>query len=221
MKKLTLRTKILCLLFLIALGIITVIGSCKFDMNEILKTVETMPIGLKALSMIGLIAAQIFLAFLPGEPLELASGYLFGAWSGTLICLIGSFIGTLLVYCLVRVFRHKIIDVMFDSDKVKEAENLVASKKSLFWIFVLFLIPGSPKDVMTYVVSLGNVHLFKWLTLTTIGRIPSIITSTFLSASFKSGDLVMTLMIAMATLFLVGGGAIYYKTVIQKKDKIV
>ena len=140
MKKLTLRTKILCLLFLIALGIITVIGLCKFDMNEILKTVETMPIGLKALSMIGLIAAQIFLAFLPGEPLELASGYLFGAWSGTLICLIGSFIGTLLVYCLVRVFRHKIIDVMFDSDKVKEAENLVASKKSMFWIFVLFLI---------------------------------------------------------------------------------
>ena len=110
---------------------------------------------------------------------------------------------------------------MFDSDKVKEAENLVASKKSMFWIFVLFLIPGSPKDVMTYVVSLGNVHLAKWLTLTTIGRIPSIITSTFLSASFKSGDLVMTLMIAMVTLFLVGGGAIYYKTVIQKKDKIV
>ncbi len=219
--KMSTKNKMILLSCVIVLAIITVVSLLNFDMNKILETVEAMPIGLKVLSMIGLIAAQIFLAFLPGEPLELASGYLFGAWNGTLICLIGSFLGTLLVYGLVRIFRHKIIDVMFASDKVKEAEALIASKKSMFWIFVLFLIPGSPKDVMTYLVSLGNIRLVKWLALTTIGRIPSIITSTFLSASFKSGDLVMTIMIALITLLLVIGGAIYYKRVIQKNDKIV
>ncbi len=104
MKKLTLRTKILCLLFLIALGIITVIGLCKFDMNEILKAVEIMPIGLKALSMIGLIAAQIFLAFLPRRAFRTGKRIFIWGMERDIDLSYWFFIGTLLVYCLVHVF---------------------------------------------------------------------------------------------------------------------
>lgn len=80
--KMSTKNKMILLSCVIVLAIITVVSLLNFDMNKILETVEAMPIGLKVLSMIGLIAAQIFLAFLPGEPLELASGYLFGAWNG-------------------------------------------------------------------------------------------------------------------------------------------
>ena len=75
--------------------------------------------------MIALIALQIFLAFLPGEPLELASGYIFGSFQGTIVCLIGSMIGTIIVYYLARIFQHSIIDKMFDQSKVAEVKKII------------------------------------------------------------------------------------------------
>ena len=64
------------------------------DFNDVIYEIETLPYFTKVSAMIALIALQIFLAFLPGEPLELASGYIFGSFQGTIVCLIGSMIGT-------------------------------------------------------------------------------------------------------------------------------
>lgn len=185
------------------------------DMQGLLQQIETMPLLIKYTAMIVLTSMQIFLAFLPGEPLELASGYLFGAWQGTAVCLIGSFLGTAIVYGLVQIFRHSIIDKMFDHEKVEEVGGLFTTKKGLFWVFILFLIPGSPKDILTYLVSLGNINLLKWLLLTTIGRIPSIVTSTFLSDSLKEGNLMLSFLIATVTLILVLLGTLFYKKIVK------
>lgn len=78
-------------------------------------------------------------------------------------------------------------------------------------MFLIFLIPGSPKDLMTYVVSLSNIALWKWLLLTTVGRIPSIITSTFMSGSIKEGNYLMAIVILIVTIALVGAGGYMYK----------
>ena len=76
---------------------------------------------------------------------------------------------------------------------------------------MIFLIPGSPKDLMTYVVSLSNIALWMWLLLTTVGRIPSIITSTFMSGSIKEGNYLMAIVILIVTIALVGAGGYMYK----------
>lgn len=190
---------------------------CCIDMNQCIEFIKIYPVYLKIFIFIAITALQIVFAFLPGEPLELAAGYLFGPWLGTLVCLIGSFIGTLCVYCLVKIFKHHIIDVMFKSDKVEEVCQLFSSQKGLFWIFILFLIPGTPKDVITYVASLGNIDLKKWLILTTIGRIPSVVTSTFLSGSLKSGEIFTAIMIFLITVILTVTGMIVYKKMTNKK----
>lgn len=190
------------------------------DMKEILTSMNELPILLKYMVMIALISLQIFMAFLPGEPLELASGYLFGAWQGTLICLIGSCLGTAIVYFIVKVFKRSVIDLLFDEKKVNEVSGLFASKKGMIWTFVLFLIPGSPKDIMTYLVSLGNIKLFQWLMLTTIGRIPSIVTSTFLSGSLKEGNIIGAIFVAMITILLVVGGTLFYKKMVKTNEKV-
>lgn len=64
---------------------------------------------------------------------------------------------------------------------------------------------------MTYVVSLSNIALWKWLLLTTVGRMPSIITSTFMSGSIKEGNYLMAIVILIVTLALVGAGGYMYK----------
>lgn len=212
-------TWILLGIFTIILIVSGVYALIHMDMETLLAQIKALPLVIKYMVMILLTSMQIFLAFLPGEPLELASGYLFGAWQGTAVCLVGSFLGTAIVYGLVQVFRHSIIDKMFDQDKVEEVGSLFATKKGMFWVFILFLIPGSPKDVMTYIVSLGNISLIKWLLLTTIGRIPSIVTSTFLSGSLKEGNVMIAVLIGCITLVLVLFGTLFYKKIL-KTNKI-
>lgn len=189
------------------------------DMNQISRLLEDIPHGLREILMIVLIAAQIFLAFLPGEPLELAAGFLFGSIGGTLLCLVGSLLGTALVYLLVQRYGKRLVSVFFKQEQLNEFSGVLKKRNSMLWIFLLFLIPGTPKDIMTYVVSLSNVALGKWLLLTTVGRIPSIVTSTFLSGSLKEGNFIMAAGVAIFTILLVIAGGFVYKR--MKEDTAI
>ena len=76
------------------------------------------------LAMIGMMAFQIIVAIVPGEPLEIGAGYAFGAWEGTLLCLIGSVLGSLLVFCFVRKFGVKIVELFFPREKIQSISFL-------------------------------------------------------------------------------------------------
>lgn len=204
-------------LLLAGAGLGLLFGS--IDMNQISRMLEDIPHGLREILMIVLIAAQIFLAFLPGEPLELAAGFLFGSVGGTLLCLVGSLLGTALVYLLVQRYGKRLVTVFFKQEQLNEFTGVLKKRNSMLWIFLLFLIPDTPKDIMTYVVSLSNIALGKWLLLTTVGRIPSIVTSTFLSGSLKEGNFVAAAGVAILTILLVIAGGFAYKR--MKEDTAI
>lgn len=211
----TLKKTNLFIILLIFLSFMTIYTLSNYQIDEIIKQIKLLPYFIKVLAMISLIALQIFLAFLPGEPLELASGYIFGSFEGTIICLIGSMIGTVIVYYLARLFQYTIIDKMFSDSQIAEVQKLFSSKKSKFWLFVILLIPGSPKDIITYLVSLSDIELKHWVLLATIGRIPSIVTSTYLVGSLKEGKIILAGFIFLITIILVVVGAIYYKKIVN------
>lgn len=204
--------KKIALISIISIAVLVLIGIFfTLDINKILEYAKSMPHGIKELFMILIVTLQIFIAFIPGEPIELAAGYMFGSLWGTIICLIGSFLGTIVVYYLVKTFGSKVINLMFKKEQIKKVEGLFEKKKNLMWIFILFLIPGTPKDVMTYLVSLTNIKLYRWLIVTTIGRIPSIITSTFITGSIREQNYLMAIIVGVITVFLVVFGFFYYK----------
>ncbi|WP_329379775.1 TVP38/TMEM64 family protein [Anaerofustis butyriciformans] len=204
--------KKIALISIISIAVLVLIGIFfTLDINKILEYAKSMPHGIKELFMILIVTLQIFIAFIPGEPIELAAGYMFGSVWGTIICLVGSFLGTIVVYYLVKTFGSKVINLMFKKEQIKKVEGLFEKKKNLMWIFILFLIPGTPKDVMTYLVSLTNIKLYRWLIVTTIGRIPSIITSTFITGSIREQNYLMAIIVGVITVFLVVFGFFYYK----------
>ncbi|MCO8193141.1 TVP38/TMEM64 family protein [Anaerofustis sp. NSJ-163] len=204
--------KKIALISIISIAVLVLLGIFfTLDINKILEYAKSMPHGIKELFMILIVTLQIFIAFIPGEPIELAAGYMFGSLWGTIICLIGSFLGTIVVYYLVKTFGSKVINLMFKKEQIKKVEGLFEKKKNLMWIFILFLIPGTPKDVMTYLVSLTNIKLYRWLIVTTIGRIPSIITSTFITGSIREQNYLMAIIVGVITVFLVVFGFFYYK----------
>ena len=125
-----------------------------------------------------LLVVQMIVAFIPGEPFEIAAGYAFGWLEGTVLCLAGSLIGSVIVFSAVRTVGKKLLYVFFTSREIDRVSLLNNSKRFNSLIFAVFLIPGTPKDIMSYFVGLSKMKLGQWLFISTIAKIPSIITST-------------------------------------------
>lgn len=128
--------------------------------------------------MIAVVAVQILVALIPGEPFEFAAGYAFGVWQGLLLCMTGSFLGGALAMLLARKFGMKLVKALFPKQDIENLAIFRDPRRLRLLTFILFLIPGTPKDVMVYALGLTPMSILQGMTLTTLARIPSIITST-------------------------------------------
>jgi uncharacterized membrane protein YdjX (TVP38/TMEM64 family) len=127
---------------------------------------------------IGMVAFQIIIAIIPGEPLEIGAGYAFGAVEGSLLCMIGILIGSVCVFLFSRYFGVRVVEAIYPREKIKKLKFLNNPKKLNALVFILFFIPGTPKDLMTYFMGLTPMKLTTWILISSTARIPSIITST-------------------------------------------
>ncbi len=127
---------------------------------------------------LGMMTLQVIVAFLPAEPLEIAAGYAFGAFWGTLLVWAGLILGSLAVFLFVRKLGVKAVEVFFPREQIDSVRFLNDEKKLGAAAFFLFLIPGTPKDLLTYCAGLTKIRLVPWLLLTSIARLPSVLTST-------------------------------------------
>lgn len=127
---------------------------------------------------VGMVAFQIIIAIIPGEPLEIGAGYAFGAIEGTLLCMVGILIGSVLVFLFSRYFGVRAVEAIYPRDKIKRLKFLNDPKKLNTFAFILFFIPGTPKDLLTYFMGLTPMKLSTWILISSTARIPSVITST-------------------------------------------
>lgn len=162
-------------------------------------------------------AIQVIVAFIPGEIVEVAAGVLFGPWWGTLFCLIAETLGSVIVILLVRKFGRRLVESLYPREKLDALPILNDPKKRNTFIFLLFAIPGTPKDFLTYIIGLTKVSIPMYILLTFFARIPSVITSTFMGASIGDGKLIQAVIILSATAVVSGIGYLVYLA-IQKKN---
>ncbi len=168
---------------------------------------------------LGIQLLQIFVAFIPGEPVELLLGYLWGPWLGMLTCLIGIFIGTLTIFLLVRRFGMPFVKKIVGTDDLTKYKFLANKNKLELTVFVLFFIPGTPKDALTYIAPIAPISPIKYLLIATFARIPSIITSTILGDSIAEGDYILAVAVFVITAIISILGIIFGNKFIEKKQK--
>lgn len=151
------------------------------------------PVGV--LILLGLQLLQIVVAFIPGEVVQVAAGMLYGPLFGTLIVLLGCVISSSLIYMLVHKLGAPFVRAMVDEKHLVKFYEFERSGKLNLIVFILFLIPGMPKDVFTYLVPLTNMRMRAFLVLSTVGRIPGVIISTYAAAGLADGDITTSLII--------------------------
>ncbi|MGI6498573.1 MAG: TVP38/TMEM64 family protein [Oscillospiraceae bacterium] len=130
------------------------------------------------LAFIGMMALQIIIAFIPGEPLEIGAGYAFGFWEGTLLCMIGIILGSSLVFGMTRKWGTRLVALFFPMEKIRSLKFLQDGKRLHTLIFFLFFIPGTPKDLLTYMAGLTPIAFKTYFFISNVARIPSVVTST-------------------------------------------
>lgn len=170
------------------------------------------------LAYIGIIILQIVVAIIPGEPFEIAAGYAFGAIEGTIICMLGSAIGGTLVFLLVRKFGIKLVEVFVSVDKINSLKFLQDEKKRDILIFLLFFIPGTPKDALSYFAGLTKMDLKTWILITTIAKFPSIVTSTIGGNAIGMEKYLFAIIVFVITFLISGAGLLFYNHYTNKKQ---
>ena len=138
---------------------------------------------------------QVVVAFIPGEPVEVLGGLLYGPWGGFALCMAGIFVGQALVFALVRRFGLPFAALFFERKQIEEFAFLKKSSRLEEVTFLLYFIPGTPKDILCYVAGLTPIRFANFMMISGVARIPSVLSSTFAGGNLSEGNLTATLWI--------------------------
>lgn len=168
------------------------------------------------IAYIGMVIFQVVIALIPGEPFEIGAGYAFGAVEGTLLCILASTLGSVAVFLLVRRFGVRLVEVFFSKDKLKSVRFLKSTPKRDMLFLIIFMIPGTPKDLLSYVAGLTDIRFPVWLMICSLGRIPSIITSTVGGNALGTQNYWFAIAVFAATMAVSGVGLLIYNRICKR-----
>jgi uncharacterized membrane protein YdjX (TVP38/TMEM64 family) len=128
---------------------------------------------------------QVVIAPIPGGAIEFLGGYLFGVKAGLIYSMIGLTLGSWFAFSLAKIFEKWVVE-KFVSPKMMKKFDYLIGHEGVILSFLLFLIPGFPKDALCYILGLTPMHLGIFLIISTIGRIPGTLMATLQGAeAFK------------------------------------
>ena len=167
---------------------------------------------------VGMVVFQVVIALIPGEPLEFGAGYAFGAFEGTILATIGILIGSVLVFFLVKKLGVALLEVFFSNEQISKVKILKKSPKRDGLLFLLFLLPGTPKDILTYFLGLTDIKFFTLIFLSVVGRFPSVVSSTISGAALGRESYILAIIVFAITLVFSLFGLLIYNKICKNNN---
>ena len=144
-----------------------------------------------ALMLLGLELAQILMPIIPGEPIEILAGMCYGTLGGFIFITISVLLITTFIFFMVRKFGRDFLYTMISKEKIDKIENskLFKNPKKIEYIMlILFFIPGTPKDLLTYIAGILPINPLRFILISTLARFPSTISSTIAGSTLVEGN---------------------------------
>lgn len=157
-----------------------------------------------------LVVIQEVTVLVPSEPLELAAGYAFGFWKGSLIYLAASVVGCIAIIAVVRFGGDRVLELILTSKRRAQLARLREAQKFDLAILVCFFIPGVPKDLMAYLAAFAGMRPVHLVAITTAGRLPSVLAVTLASSFAAAGDWRATALVFGVSVVAVVVGVLLY-----------
>lgn len=166
-----------------------------------------------------IVVLQVIVALIPGEPVELCAGYAFGTGEGLLWCLVGIGIGSAIIFLAVRRWGVKLVEVFFSPEKINSLWFLPDPKRLRLITVLVMLIPGTPKDMLSYAAGLTKLSLWEWVAIAVVARIPSVLTSTLSGSAVGDQNYVFAVIAYGITLMISLVGVLFYNRFSKRNEK--
>jgi uncharacterized membrane protein YdjX (TVP38/TMEM64 family) len=153
-------------------------------------------------------AIQVIVFAIPGEFVQIAGGYLFGGLLGIVLSLGGILVGSTVAFFLSRWLGRPFVAAVVPRAQLERVEKLLESRSSRIVFFLLFLIPGIPKDILCYLAGLTPMSFIFFLAISTVGRLPGIAGSSFIGGAARSSQWVALGILSAAAILLFAAGLI-------------
>ncbi|MDD6919726.1 MAG: VTT domain-containing protein [Eubacteriales bacterium] len=163
---------------------------------------------------------QIVISIIPGQWLQIGFGYFYGIMSTLALSLIGAFIGSIISYYLSRYLGRDALRVLVKPEKVGGIVEKLKTKKALIFIFLIYLIPGLPKDLCNYAAGIAGINLKLFLIVSMIGRTPGMLGSIIIGHQINAGGYLTAIIIASVATILFLVSAIFHKKLSAWIDRI-
>jgi len=165
-------------------------------------------------------ALQVVICIIPGQALQFAGGYLYGMLLGLLLSLIGIAVGSCIAYFFARMLGRDAVHLFFGERKVTEMIDLMNSPKGLIVTFIIFLIPGIPKDLCSYAAGLSNIKIKPYLIVSMIARIPGMLGCLIIGSRVGARGYTSAAVIAAIAVVLLILGIVFRQKIIDFTYKI-
>jgi uncharacterized membrane protein YdjX (TVP38/TMEM64 family) len=130
-------------------------------------------------------ALQVVFAPVPGEVTGFVGGYLFGGTTGAVCSTIGLILGSSLAFGIARRLGIRFVEKIVKKEYIDKF-NFFITHKGLYISFILFLIPGFPKDSLCYLLGLTHMRFLDFFLMNLIGRLPGTLMLTFQGSAVKN-----------------------------------
>ncbi len=162
-----------------------------FAQFESIEDVEDFIAGYGHLSGLVYIVFQIFqvvISVIPGEVFQVAAGYLFGPFWGVIYAIIGCLLGEAVAFGLARVLGQGFVRLFMSEEQFIKYQERLNSNKAYTLCFILYLIPGIPKDILCYVAGASEIKFLPFLIISMVGRLPGLIGSIVMGSLVDNGN---------------------------------
>jgi uncharacterized membrane protein YdjX (TVP38/TMEM64 family) len=161
------------------------------------------------LAFMALQAFQVLVFLIPGEVVQIAGGYLFGMWEGSLWSTLGILAGSAANFWIGRALGRPFIEWVAGRGRFERLEHATASGKAAAAFLALYALPGFPKDVLTYFAGASGLPFALFLSTSTLGRLPGIVGSSFMGSAAFEGELAATIAVLVAAMVLFALGLVF------------
>lgn len=155
------------------------------------------------LAFIAIQALQVIVAPFPGEITGAIGGYVFGGLLGSLYATIGLAIGSTAAYGIAHLLGKPLVAKLIGQEKMKKLDVMLHAN-SFFAMFIVFLLPGFPKDVASYFVGVSPIPFRAFFPVTQLARLPGTILLCYTSGAVAERDWSLLSILSLATLLIVG-----------------
>jgi Uncharacterized conserved protein len=157
-------------------------------------------------AFVALQTGQVIFAPIPGQLLAGVGGYLFGAWLGAGYSMVGVVVGSTVVFLVSRRFGRSYAEQVIEQSALRRWDAFV-DRGGVPALFVCFLLPTFPDDLLCFVAGLTDLRLRRFLVLVVVGRTPTFVAVAY--AGTRLSDGVFGQFALVVTVLTLGSVAVY------------